>query len=38
MGVKIVDTALRDGSQSLIATRLTTKEILSCVGEMDQAG
>ena len=38
MGVKIVDTALRDGSQSLIATRMTTDEILSCVGEMDKAG
>ncbi len=38
MGVKIVDTALRDGSQSLIATRMTTEEILSCVGEMDKAG
>lgn len=38
MGVKIVDTALRDGSQSLIATRMTTEEILSCVDEMDKAG
>ena len=38
MGVKIVDTALRDGSQSLIATRMTTEEIMSCVSEMDKAG
>ena len=28
MGVKIVDTCLRDGHQSLIATRLTTEDIL----------
>jgi len=38
MGVKIVDTALRDGSQSLIATRLTTDEILAVAPLMDQAG
>lgn len=38
MGVKIVDTALRDGSQSLIATRLTTDEILQVAPLMDQAG
>lgn len=38
MGVKIVDTALRDGSQSLIATRLTTDEILSVAPLLDQAG
>ncbi|MDD7064467.1 MAG: oxaloacetate decarboxylase subunit alpha, partial [Mollicutes bacterium] len=38
MGVKIVDTALRDGSQSLLATRLTTEEILRVAPFMDQAG
>lgn len=38
MGVKIVDTALRDGSQSLLATRLTTEEILSVVPLLDKAG
>ena len=38
MGVKIVDTALRDGSQSLIATRMTTEEILTAAKDMDDAG
>lgn len=38
MGVKIVDTALRDGSQSLIATRLTTDEILAVAPLLDKAG
>lgn len=38
MGVKIVDTALRDGSQSLLATRLTTEEILRVAPLLDQAG
>ena len=38
MGVKIVDTALRDGHQSLIATRMTTDEILALVDDMDKAG
>ena len=38
MGVKIVDTALRDGSQSLLATRLTTEEILRVAPLMDKAG
>ncbi len=38
MGVKIVDTALRDGSQSLLATRLTTEEILRVASTMDEAG
>ncbi len=38
MGVKIVDTALRDGSQSLIATRLTTDEILQVAPLLDKAG
>lgn len=38
MGVKIVDTALRDGHQSLMATRVSTEELLSVIDEMDQAG
>lgn len=38
MGVKIVDTALRDGSQSLLATRLTTEEILKVAPLLDKAG
>ncbi|MFA7126992.1 MAG: oxaloacetate decarboxylase subunit alpha [Bacilli bacterium] len=38
MGVKIVDTVLRDGHQSLVATRMTTEEILSCIDELDNVG
>lgn len=38
MGVKIVETSLRDGHQSLFATRMTTEEILSALEEIDQAG
>ena len=38
MGVKIVDTALRDGHQSLFATRMTTEEVLSALEELDNAG
>jgi oxaloacetate decarboxylase alpha subunit len=38
MGVKIVETSLRDGHQSLFATRMTTDEILSVVEDLDQAG
>ena len=38
MTVKFVETALRDGHQSLMATRLTTEEILTIVPELDQAG
>ena len=38
MGVKIVETALRDGHQSLFATRMTTEEILSVIDELDNAG
>ena len=37
MGVKIVDTCLRDGSQSLVATRLTTEEVLSVAKDLDKA-
>jgi oxaloacetate decarboxylase (Na+ extruding) subunit alpha len=36
--VKITETALRDGHQSLIATRLTTAEILPILEKMDRVG
>lgn len=36
--LKITETSLRDGHQSLIATRLTTDEILPIVSEMDKIG
>ncbi|WP_304205685.1 oxaloacetate decarboxylase subunit alpha [Fusobacterium perfoetens] len=36
--LKITETSLRDGAQSLIATRLTTAEILPIIEKMDQAG
>ena len=38
MGVKIVDTALRDGPQSLIATRITTEEVLAAAKDLEEAG
>jgi oxaloacetate decarboxylase (Na+ extruding) subunit alpha len=38
MPIKIVETSLRDGHQSLMATRMTTKDILSIVPELDKAG
>ena len=38
MGVKIVETSLRDGHQSLFATRMTTDEVLSALKELDQVG
>ncbi|MCQ2772728.1 MAG: oxaloacetate decarboxylase subunit alpha, partial [Bacilli bacterium] len=38
MGVKIVETALRDGHQSLFATRMTTDEVLAGLAEMDKVG
>ena len=38
MGVKVVETSLRDGHQSLFATRMTTEEILSVIDELDNAG
>jgi oxaloacetate decarboxylase alpha subunit len=38
MSIKIVETSLRDGHQSLLATRMTTKDILSIVPELDKAG
>ena len=36
--LKITETSLRDGSQSLIATRLTTEEIMPIIEKMDEAG
>lgn len=36
--LKITETSLRDGHQSLIATRLATDEILPILSEMDNAG
>ena len=36
--VKIMDTTLRDAHQSLIATRMTTEEMLPIAAKMDQAG
>jgi oxaloacetate decarboxylase (Na+ extruding) subunit alpha len=38
MKVNITETALRDGHQSLIATRLTTPEILPILEKMDKVG
>jgi len=38
MGVKIVETSLRDGHQSLFATRMTTDEVLSALKELDKVG
>ncbi len=36
--VKITETALRDGHQSLIATRMKTEEMLPVLEKMDQVG
>ena len=38
MGVKIVETSLRDGHQSLFATRMTTQEVVSLATHLDKAG
>ena len=38
MGVKIVETALRDGHQSLFATRMTTEEVILSLKELDKVG
>ena len=38
MGVKIVETALRDGHQSLFATRMTTEEVCCALEELDKVG
>ena len=37
MGVKIVETSLRDGHQSLFATRMTTEEVVSMAKILDNA-
>lgn len=36
--VKITETILRDAHQSLIATRMTTEEMLPIIGKMDKVG
>ena len=36
--VKIVETSVRDGHQSLFATRMTTDEVVSVCKELDNAG
>lgn len=36
--VLITETALRDAPQSLIATRMTTREMLPVLGQLDRAG
>ncbi|PPK80874.1 oxaloacetate decarboxylase alpha subunit [Lacrimispora xylanisolvens] len=36
--VKIVETVLRDAHQSLLATRMTTEQMLPIIGKMDQVG
>ena len=38
MGVKVVETGLRDGHQSLFATRMNTDEVLVALKELDQVG
>ena len=38
MGVKITETVLRDAHQSLMATRMTTEEMLPIVDKMDKVG
>ncbi|MGB4695776.1 MAG: oxaloacetate decarboxylase subunit alpha [Bacilli bacterium] len=38
MGVKFVETSLRDGHQSLFATRMTTEDVLLALEEIDKAG
>ena len=36
--IKITETILRDAHQSLIATRMTTEQMLPIVDKMDQVG
>ncbi len=38
MNVKVVDTTLRDGQQSLLATRMTTEEIMEVAPILDEVG
>ena len=36
--IKITETILRDAQQSLIATRMSTEEMLPIIDKMDQVG
>ena len=36
--VKITETVLRDAHQSLIATRMTTEQMLPIIDKMDKVG
>ena len=36
--VKIMETVLRDAHQSLIATRMTTEQMLPIIDKMDKVG
>ena len=36
--VKIVETVLRDAHQSLLATRMTTEQMLPIIEKMDKVG
>ena len=36
--VKIMETVLRDAHQSLIATRMTTEQMLPIIDKMDKGG
>jgi pyruvate carboxylase subunit B len=38
MGIQITDTTLRDAHQSLIATRMRTRDMLPVVEELDKVG
>src|SRR3990172_5365105 len=38
MGIQITDTTLRDGHQSLIATRMRTRDMLPIAAELDKVG
>ncbi|MDD5399502.1 MAG: hypothetical protein PHU70_10565, partial [Dehalococcoidia bacterium] len=38
MAIKITDTTLRDAHQSLIATRLRSRDMLPIVEKMDKVG
>lgn len=38
MGIKIVETALRDAHQSLMATRLRTRDMIPILEKMDKVG
>src|SRR5512132_2820163 len=38
MGVKITDTTMRDGHQSLLATRMRTEDMLPIAEQLDEVG